>query len=526
MNGTLTRDQSHARLYVILAALLLGAGLFLRFYDLTGQSLWYDEGVSLVFSEGESTGAVVERLGKTRTSERYQPLYFGLLYFWRQLFGSSEWAVRSLSALLGALAMVAFIPVSRSFLRGRQRLAAIGFMALSSFAVYYSQEVRPYSLLLLICALHWLLIGRLFDQDWTGRTRSLLLPTAAVSLLGGLTSLFFSFHVASAGTAWLLNKGKKPREWNFWIVSALALLPSLAFFAFAGSDGGGDNSVVSRTEKSILANAAFSLYGLLVGTTYGPPVAELRLGAWGSALQLSWPSLLLFGIVCFGLVLSGILALRADRSAEAAGGRRSFLYVSGTLGLGILVLLAFAFATKLNWLPRHSTFLIPALALALGHITPARSGEDRARNRIGTWSIVALLILNLISIGRYYSDDAHRRGDYRGVAEFLREQRPIPVVLLLGSPSLLEYYDAPGLLDVRWKKDYDKLWSIDNYTGRSDTFLVVINREDLLPRGLPAAQELLSPIAELLDSRDFSGFKVLIFSRIGEDSRLLSRPSG
>ncbi len=66
------------------------------------------------------------------------------------------------------------------------------------------------------------------------------------------------------------------------------------------------------------------------------------------------------------------------------------------------------------------------------------------RERIGAGSVVALLALNLVSLNHYYNDEAHRRGDYRGVAKFLREQQPVPVVLLLGSPTLLEYYGSPN----------------------------------------------------------------------------------
>lgn len=519
MTGAVASDRNQAGLYWTLAVLLLFGGIFFRFYDLTGQSLWYDEGVSLEFSDGDSPGLVVEKLGTTLTSERYQPLYFLLLYFWRQLCGSSEWALRSLSAILGILVLLVSVPVVRSCLDGRQRPAAIGFMALSSFAIYYSQEVRPYSLLILVCVFHWLLIGKSLEYSQTrGRTGALLLPTAIVSLLGGLTSLFFTFHVASTGGAWLLTRGKRPREWSFWIVSALALIPSLAFFALAGTDGGGDSAVVSRTENSILANAAFSLYGLLVGTTYGPPVAELRLGAWGAALQQSWASLLVFGIVCVGLVFSTVLALKEDTSNTADGNRLRFDYILKALGLGVLVLLVFAYLTKLNWLPRHSTVLLPPLAMALGYLVPALESRSVMRERIRTGSVVALLALNLVSLYHYYNDEAHRRGDYRGVAKFLREEQPVPVVLLLGSPTLLEYYGAPSHLDVRWEIDQEKVLSIDNYVGPAGIFLVVINREDLLPGGLPGAKELLSPIANYLDSRDFSGFKIARFTETFHDS--------
>ncbi len=100
-------------------------------------------------------------------------------------------------------------------------------------------------------------------------------------------------------------------------------------------------------------------------------MVELRLGAWGAALQQSWPSLLVFGIVCVGLVFSTVLALKVDTSNTADGNRPRFDYILKALGLGILVLLVFAYLTKLNWLPRHSTVLLPPLAMALGYLVPA-----------------------------------------------------------------------------------------------------------------------------------------------------------
>lgn len=507
------RGLGRTKRMVVLLVLLVALGCFLRFYRLTEQSLWYDEGVSLEFSEGGSAGEVIDKLRSTQTSERYQPLYFVLLHSWRGLFGSSEGSLKSLSAILGALALIVFASVARTFLNERARVAAVGFMALSSFAVYYSQEVRPYSLLLFLCVLYWFLIGRLVLSETPVQTRRLLLPVALTSCLGGLSSLFFSLHLASVGAAWIVTPGRRSRDWSFWIVSGLALIPSLLFFAYAGSNGGEDGAIVSRTDNSLLANAAFSIYGLLVGVTYGPTVGELRLGSWGSALRQSWPSLLALVLVCGGIVYSILIGFKSPPTSNSSKDRQSFANLLTTIGLGFIALFSFAFVTKLNWLPRHSTFLLPPLALVLGHVFAPRTERAALWQRIGAWSVMGLLILNALSLKHYYFDCAHRRGDYRAVADYLREQQPKPIVLFLGSPRLLDYYDAPSLLDIRWKGSPEKLQLIDGYTAQASQFLVVINREDLFTGGLQRIEDLLEPISNLESTSEFPAFRIGLFLR-------------
>ena len=128
--------------------------------------------------------------------------------------------------------------------------------------------------------------------------------------------------------------------------------------------------------------------------------------------------------------------------------------------------------------------------------------------------MIGLLILNAWSLNHYYFDSAHRRGDYRAVAELLRNQQPMPIILLLGSPRLLDYYEAPSFLDIRWKQDPEKVRLIDGYTEGSNGFLVVINREDLLPGGLQGVEHLLMPYSNLENTWELPAFRVAEFSKI------------
>ncbi|TMC55004.1 MAG: hypothetical protein E6J26_08350 [Chloroflexi bacterium] len=88
---------------VLLAILLVAAAL--RFYRLEAQSLWSDEGASVVQATRDLP-AIVENAAR----DIHPPLYYILLHFWVMPFGTSEPGVRSLSAALGvALVLMCFL---------------------------------------------------------------------------------------------------------------------------------------------------------------------------------------------------------------------------------------------------------------------------------------------------------------------------------------------------------------------------------------------------------------------------------
>src|SRR5512147_3319663 len=89
--------QSKIRDLVILL-FILALAAFLRFYLLDGQSFWNDEGNSARIAERSLT-----LITEGAAGDIHPPLYYYLLHVWRGLFGASEFALRSLSAVLGVV---------------------------------------------------------------------------------------------------------------------------------------------------------------------------------------------------------------------------------------------------------------------------------------------------------------------------------------------------------------------------------------------------------------------------------------
>jgi mannosyltransferase len=160
----ISNQQSKIRNLIILL-FILALAAFLRFYLLDGQSFWNDEGNSARIAERS-----LQLITEGAAGDIHPPLYYYLLHVWRNVFGSSEAALRSLSAILGV------VLVGLTFLIGRKVFSAgVGLLAallvtINPFQIYYSQEARMYMLLAVIGAAATFFLLRLLE-GWSSRER-------------------------------------------------------------------------------------------------------------------------------------------------------------------------------------------------------------------------------------------------------------------------------------------------------------------------------------------------------------------
>ncbi|MFL5906597.1 MAG: glycosyltransferase family 39 protein [Solirubrobacterales bacterium] len=183
----------------VLAALL-------RFPTLAGQSYWYDEIVTvglLKMHLGDLLSAIPD-------SENTPPLYYLLAWAWSQLFGTGEFALRSLSAVFG----VALVPVVyllfKELASRRVGLVASLLAAVNPFLVWYSQEARGYALLALLAAISLLLFVRALNSAsskwvvWWAVASALTLCThyTASFLIGAEALLLLFAHRRHSEVRW------------------------------------------------------------------------------------------------------------------------------------------------------------------------------------------------------------------------------------------------------------------------------------------------------------------------------------
>jgi mannosyltransferase len=139
---------------VVHLTVIFAVGLGLRLLYLGSKSLWLDEALSIGFAGNP------QQLWGSGYDNAHPPLYYTLLHYWL-LLGDSEFVLRLSSALAGSLAIPLGYALATSLGGHRLALSTAWLMALSPLLVWYSQELRSYSLLLMLSLLVALAFVRL-----------------------------------------------------------------------------------------------------------------------------------------------------------------------------------------------------------------------------------------------------------------------------------------------------------------------------------------------------------------------------
>ena len=218
--------------------LILFAGLVLRLISLN-QSLWLDEATTALVSKMP----VSEIFSKFLPGDFHPPLYYLVMKFWVDLFGSSEISLRIPSVIFGILLVYLVYLIAKKMFNGKTAMIASILSATSGLLIYYSQEARMYMLaaLLVAAAFHLFL-----EKKW-------ILFSIALALLG--------------------------------MTDYIALLVVPVFIFFSGKD-------FKKTVKSLLPLAlVFALWSPIFTKQLAGGIGVEKTAWWGILGTLSWKNL-------------------------------------------------------------------------------------------------------------------------------------------------------------------------------------------------------------------------------------------
>ncbi|MCX7855829.1 MAG: glycosyltransferase family 39 protein [Anaerolineae bacterium] len=288
--------------------LLLLIGLLvafaLRVYRLGDQNIWWDEGLAV--------WAVRHGLVETTlwtAADVHPPLYFWLLWPWVRLAGESEFAARYLTVLVAMLTVAAMAPLGRRLGGQAVSVAALYFLALSRFHIWWSQEMRMYALAALAATLSFYFLLRWISKPQrTQRAqrdprkslrplRSLRLDFAWIgATVAALYTIYFSALLLVVQNLYVFITGLRRTDrwalWRQWLLAQGAVLALWAPWLALALPRMRSWSVV---QEPVSPGFAFLLDGVLLTLGISTNV-ERYLGAvlvvvvvllWGTAVLLS-----------------------------------------------------------------------------------------------------------------------------------------------------------------------------------------------------------------------------------------------
>jgi len=383
----------------VVALTVLGAAL--RFATLDAQSFWLDE-LATVSLLDRGFGDTLDGI---RETEATPYLYYVLAWPWARVFGLGEVGLRSLSAVVGTLAVPVSYAAGAALCSRRVGVVVAALVAVHPFLVWYSQEARSYSLLVLVGACTVLFLGRALRGP---RRRNLALWAVASSL--AIATHYFALFLVVAEVVWLLARYRVRRH-----AAATVLVPAAVLAAHLPLLDAQRGNGETVADTSLLSRAVGTPKALVVGYSFPGELA-------GSVLAAV--------LVVVGLALLATRARADERRGALVAGSLALVVVAVAIGLALV---------GSDYLTARNVVLavVPAaICIAGGYVA----------TRLGLAAAVALCVLLLAVTLTVSLDERYGRTDWRGAAAELRAptvERAIVVTPYM-SRSLWRPY-LPGL---------------------------------------------------------------------------------
>jgi hypothetical protein len=436
VNHALRRTRNH---WLLLGILLLAIGL--RLYRLGAQSLWYDETVS-TYLAGQSIPDLIAHTA----GDIHPPGYYLMLHVWTRIAGSSDWAAAFPSLFFGVLLVGLAYWLAARLLHPNVGLIAALLVAVSPYNLWYSQEVRMYTL---GAVLAMGVLGTVFlvlpvgsEEGQERRSNWPHLLVYAVLAASGLWVLYyFAFFLLAinlmVGVWWVLEWRRGHTSWRWlggWTLAQFAVLLLYAPWL----------PVAWRQATSPPVPPWRGFTGL----------GDLLLQSW-SALSLGqsvdpvqwWPALVLFAVLFGAGLLYGVERRARDRTRleslhQSPAKPMAVPFLAGSLVLPVLLIYLASTITPLYHVRYVFTYSTPFyIILGAGLVWLWH------RWRPALWlGLVAIVALASTSIYAYHTGVQYAADDHRAAARYLADRwRPGDAILVdagYAYTALLRYWNG------------------------------------------------------------------------------------
>ncbi len=451
--------------YLLLVVLFVG--IILRVYGLSEQCYWLDEIRTLNVVQGGLDSII---------SGGRPPIYLVFAHFWFESFGVSEVATRLLSIIFGVSSIVLIYIIGKSLFDQKVGVLSAFFMSVSKFQIYYSQELRYYSLYELLTLISFFFYIRLLNSKSYIYTVLYILSTILLYYTHD-----FAVLIIAAQNLYVLIKYKTLRSIIAkWFLSQFIILLGIAprfieRFGDSAIGKGAPNWISSPSMWSPL-NTIYNYMGFKINNSIVDDIAII---------------FLLIGTVIYFLIIGKEKWMKSLNQSIAVF-KRSWNIKSETMivvlwfFVPIALILIASEVLKPMYLDRYLICSAPAcyilVALLLTKV-----------KKVIPIGIILITYTILISPGLYHYYTKPVREDWREVGSYIKEndKRRNPMVLIsYHSLPSFKWYNKGNYEYCRLRKrtDLAKLFNgqIDQYKDKKvcnlddiDHFWLILNKKPI-----------------------------------------------
>lgn len=145
----------------VVALALIALAFFLRVYRLGDQNIWWDEGWTVWMAKHDFAWIALRT-----ASDEHPPLHYWAMNVWQTIFGADVFTGRFFSVAFGVLLVALVYRIGKEMGGARLGLLAALFLSLARFNVWWSQDIKNYTLSAFFAWVSVLFVWRwLFDNS-------------------------------------------------------------------------------------------------------------------------------------------------------------------------------------------------------------------------------------------------------------------------------------------------------------------------------------------------------------------------
>jgi len=182
---------STQRRVVLLLLIIVFIGLFLRFNDLSSESIWVDE----AFTYHYTTLGWNELFDILIYNDVHPPLFYILENSFTSVFGTAEFMMRFVPMLFGFLSVIMMFLFVKELYGSKVGLVSALFFSLSSVLIYYSQEAKMYSMFMFLFLFSLYFFVKFLKDASTKNALFLILGNGALLYTHVLSYVVITFEV-------------------------------------------------------------------------------------------------------------------------------------------------------------------------------------------------------------------------------------------------------------------------------------------------------------------------------------------
>ena len=372
-----------------------------------GKSLRLDEAQSL-WQTNHSFGALLDIVA----GDVHVPLYHLILRAWRLVLGPELGTARQLSLVFLLASVPVFYLVARKLLSTPWALFAVVLFSCSPFLQWFGNEVRMYSMLVLVT-----LVSQYFFLTLTtaGKTRAAWVGYAFTAAVGVHVHYFFFFVLATQGLFLLALWRRVPRG-TYPRLAAVAALVAAAFTPWLLMFLGSGSGATMRPQLLEPSSVDYS-------NVYTQFLLGFQSDARNTLALAFWPL----------LVLAALASVRVGARLE-----RTTAYLIAAAFVPVLMAFAVSHLVTPLFLSRYMIAALPALLLLLVRFISTLSRPMAPGLAVG---LLAVTVMS--TVVQATDPDTPADEDYRAAVRMIEDGARPQDLIVLSSPFSVypfEYY--------------------------------------------------------------------------------------